>query len=228
MPKPGTIEACAPRTERASALCAGRRHCWTLRDFIADDEELLQTRAPKIRCQRHIRSIAPDRHDDAADARDVVSSIEGVPPSSEIGFEPAAEIHRQDKGHADIAHVSSDVTRRNVHATHEGQSEMAKVAANPATVVIAIEGGFRRIGMLIVEGDVIVHPIADGLGPGPARLDRTKQLPGDVGKLVHFAVTAGKQKRQHFVGQFFNGMLDRPGACASGKPLSSIIVSSEK
>jgi hypothetical protein len=42
----------------------------------------------------HIGRVAPPCHQNTADTGDVVPGIERVPPTAEVDFEPAAEIHR--------------------------------------------------------------------------------------------------------------------------------------
>src|SRR6185436_15708673 len=107
--------------------------------------------------------IAPHRHHDAPDAWDVVPGVKGVPAIAQVNFEPAAEIHRQNDRHADISHVAGDVTCRDVQAPAKSEREMAEIAANSFAALVNIEGRFGGIGEVIAEGDVFVHPGADGL-----------------------------------------------------------------
>src|ERR1700680_1589325 len=66
---------------------------------------------------RHIRRIAPPCDQHSADTRHVVSSIEGVPVTVDIGLEPGGEIHGTiGWRHADVAEVPGAVASRNVHA----------------------------------------------------------------------------------------------------------------
>ena len=46
--------------------------------------------------------------------------------------------------------------------------EVREVAADAGPVVEAAAGGAQRVGVLIVEGDVIVHEVDDRLHPRPA------------------------------------------------------------
>ncbi len=136
---------------------------------------------PKFVVDGDIGGVAAAGHDDAADARDVVPGVEGVPAAAEIDFEPAAEIHRQHDRHADVAHVAGDVARGDVHAAAEGDGEMTEIAADAARIVVNVERGFGGIGEVVAKGDVVVHPIADGLDARPAGRGGAEELPGDVG-----------------------------------------------
>ena len=75
---------------------------------------------PKLVVMRDVGGVAAARHQDAADAREVVAGVEGVPAAAEIDFEPALEIHRRRVGrHADVAEIAGAIARRNVHAAAE-------------------------------------------------------------------------------------------------------------
>ena len=67
------------------------------------------------------------------------------------------------------------------------------------------------IGELIAKGDVLVHPLADRFRARPSRRGIAKELPGDVGKLVDFAVATGQEERQRVVRQICNRLLSRAG-----------------
>ena len=88
---------------------------------------------------------------------------------------------------------------------------MAVVAANAARIVVNVERGLGGIGELVAKSDVVMDPAADRLGAGPAGSGVAEELPGDVGQLVDFAVTAGEKKRQRVVRQLFDRMLDGVG-----------------
>ena len=69
---------------------------------------------------RNIRRVATSRDDNPADAWDVVARIEGAPLALEEHFDPGAEIHRVDDGHADVAEMAVDIARGDVEAAAEG------------------------------------------------------------------------------------------------------------
>ena len=65
------------------------------------------------------------------------------------------------------------------------------------------------MGVLIAEGDVVVHEVDDRLHPRPARRRVAEQRPGDVGELVGLAIAARHQIEQQFVRQLVDRQLLR-------------------
>ena len=51
------------------------------------------------------------------------------------------------------------------------------ITANTFAIAINFQRALLWIGEVITKGDVIMHPIADCLHPGPARKRRTKKPP---------------------------------------------------
>src|ERR1039457_4640235 len=88
-------------------------------DFVTNDKELLEGGPTEIRRERHIGGIASDSHNDTADARDVVPSIESIPAVAQIGLEPAAEVHWKNERHTDVSHVPNDVKGRGVYSAQK-------------------------------------------------------------------------------------------------------------
>ena len=86
---------------------------------------------------------------------------------------------------------------------------MGEIAADAAGIVVNVEGGFERISEVITKGDVIVDPIANGLNPWPPKRGRTKKLPGDIGELVDFAITARQKERKRIARQILDLVLRR-------------------
>ena len=113
--------------------------------------------------ERNIGRVASARDDDSADARDIVARIKRVPLTIQENFDPGAEIHGVDDGHADVAEMAVDVARGNVEAATEGQREMSEVAADANALVERLERGPGRARLLIVELYVLMHEIADRL-----------------------------------------------------------------
>src|ERR1700731_1415248 len=200
----GRTPECAEssRSMTSGAKLRRRRH------FVADDEEFRQGSAAEVGGERDIGGIPTDGHDDAADAGNIVPRIKGIPTAAKEDFEPTAEIHGQHDWHTDVAHVTGDVARGNVHATAEGEGEMAEIAADAARIIVNVERGFGGIGEMVTKRDVVVDPIADRLDAGPARGGRTEELPGDVGKFVDFAVSAREKEGKRFAREIFKRMLD--------------------
>src|ERR1700674_439837 len=186
------------------------------RHFVADDEEFLQNSAAEVGRERYIGSVPADGHDDAADAGNVMPGIEGIPTAAKIDFEPAAEIHGEHERHTDVAHVTGDVARGNVHATAKGEGKMAEIAADAAWIIVNIERRFGGVGEVVTKSDVVVHPIADGLDARPAGSGRAEKLPGNIGKLVDFAVAAREKKGKRVARQLLNRMLDGVGTLCVG------------
>src|SRR5581483_11571785 len=125
-----------------------------LNHLIRYHHELLQLHPPEARGQRDIGGIAAGGHQDAADARHVVTGIEGVPFAGEPGLVPAGEIHRGRLGrNADVAHIAGAVARGDAHAATEGDREMGEVAANAALLLVDVMRRFHVMRMLIPERD---------------------------------------------------------------------------
>src|SRR4051794_16502711 len=69
---------------------------------------------------RHVGGVAALRDQHAADARNVVAGVEGVPAAADIGFEPAGEVAGGPGfWHADVAEIAGAIARWNVHAAAE-------------------------------------------------------------------------------------------------------------
>ena len=62
----------------------------------------------------------PRADDDSSDPRNIIARIEGVPLTLQENFDPGAEIHRVDDGHADVAEMAVDIARGDVEAATEG------------------------------------------------------------------------------------------------------------
>ena len=101
--------------------------------------------------ERNIGRVASARDDDSADARDIVARVERVPLAFQENFDPGAEVHGVDDGHADVAEMAVDVARGNVEAATEGQREMSEVAADANALVERLERGPGRARLLVVE-----------------------------------------------------------------------------
>ena len=147
---------------------------------------------------------------DAADPRVIVPGVEGVPLAGEIDLKPAGEIHRRRiPGNADVAHVAGAIARRDVHATAERQRQMCKIAADAGALLVDVMRGFHVVGVLVAEGDVIVHEADDRLHAQPAGRRVAEQRPGDIGELVGLAIAARHQILQHFIRQLIDRKLLR-------------------
>ena len=127
----------------------------------------------------------------AADPPLIIGLLDVVPPTAYMGLKPAAEIHRQNYGHAAGSHVAGGIACRNIHAAKKRDREMAEITADAASVIVAIESGLLVVREMITKSDVLMHPIANRLGACPTGRRRAEEFPRDVGKLVDLAIAAG-------------------------------------
>src|SRR5271154_6236695 len=125
--------------------------------------------------------------------RGIAARIEGVPLAFQENFDPGAEVHRVDDGHADIAEMAIDVARGDVEAATEGQREMCVVAADADALVERLERRPGRARLLVVELDVLMHEIANGLHAAPSRRARAEHIPGGLAQSIGFAVAAAHE-----------------------------------
>ena len=65
--------------------------------------------------------------------------------------------------------------------------------------------------MLVAEGDVPIHEIADRLHTPPTRRRLVEQLPGDLRQPIGFAVAATEKVEQRIRGKLLHRGLARPG-----------------
>lgn len=78
---------------------------------------------------------------------------------------------------------------------------MCVVTANASALVVGLPRALASPRVLVAELDVLVHEIADGLDPRPARLRLAEQAPSLLGQSIGFAVAAAEQEDQRFLGQ---------------------------
>src|SRR5258706_15378415 len=100
----------------------------TLHDLISPDFKADQGVWPEGLGDWNVCGIAALGDQDAADPRNVVARIEGVPAAADKGFEPAGEIPRGvGRRHADVAEIARAIPRWNVQAAaeREGQGRVA-------------------------------------------------------------------------------------------------------
>ncbi len=114
--------------------------------------------------------IATTRDQDPSDAGHVVPRIEGMPVAVHVRLEPRGKVHRAiRRQRADVAEVAGAVARGNVHAPAEGDREMRVVAADALPLREHLPRRSRRAGVRVVERDVVMHVVANGLHPQGAR-----------------------------------------------------------
>src|SRR5260370_42281226 len=86
---------------------------------------------------------------------------------------------------------------------------MGEVAAHAASFTENIHRCLGGARVLIAEGDVVVHEIADRLHPAPARQRRTEYGPRRVRQTVGLAITAAEQEDQALVREVRDRLLRR-------------------
>jgi hypothetical protein len=84
---------------------------------------------------------------------------------------------------------------------------MGEVAANPSPLDIRVEGGFAGMRMLVAEGDVLVHKVANGLDQSPPFAHLAELRPGDVRQAIGLAIAAAKQIDKSVDGKRVEGRL---------------------
>src|SRR5258706_16113036 len=103
----------------------------TLHDLIRPDFKADQGVWPEGLGDWNVCGIAALGDQDAADPRNVVARIEGVPVAADIGLEPAGKIPRGvGRRHADVAEIAGAIARWNVHAAAERDCQVRVVAAD--------------------------------------------------------------------------------------------------
>ena len=157
--------------------------------------------------ERNIRCVAASRDNDPANPRHIVARIECPPRAVEEHFDPGAEIHRIDHGHANIAKMAVDVARRNVEAAAQRHREMGEISANAYSLVERLERSSGRSRLQIVELDVLMDKIANRLHASPPRRDGAEHIPSSLAQLVRFAISAPHEVEQALVGQVRDGNL---------------------
>src|SRR6202034_895164 len=118
-------------------------HRRDLRHLVGVDLKTGERVEPERGRDRDVGRVAAARHQNAADARNVMARIERVPAIAEINLEPGGEIHRRlVRRDADVGEISGAIARRTVHAAAERDGEMGKVAADAAAFLVRLPGAF--------------------------------------------------------------------------------------
>jgi hypothetical protein len=135
---------------------ARRRH------LLGEDLEAGELARAERGYDRDVGGIASARHQDAADARLVMTRIERVPTAAEIDLKPSAEIHRRRIGrYTDVAEIARAIARRNVQATAERDRKVGEIPTHPAPLGKCVPRGLGRTRMLITERNAIMDIVAD-------------------------------------------------------------------
>jgi hypothetical protein len=102
-----------------------------------------------------------------------------------------------------------DAASGDVEAATEGEREMSEVAADADALVERLERRSARARLQIVEFDVLMHEIADGLHTPPSRRERAEHITSRPDQSVGFAMAAAYEIDEAFVGQVGGGNLPR-------------------
>ncbi len=180
-------------------------------DLVGFDEEVGEVGDAEAGGDGDVGGVAAGGHEDAADARDVVAGVHGPPAVIEEDLVPGGEVAGAGVGDADVAEVAGDVAGGDVHGAAEGDGEVLEVAADADAFGEDVEGGLGGAGGHVVEGDVVVDPVADVDGARPAGGGGAEEVVGDGAHLVDLAVAAGEQELEGVGGQIADGCLDGLG-----------------
>jgi len=78
--------------------------------------------------------------------------IKCEPPAPKIDLHPSTKIHRiRNRGNANVAEVTGDITRWDIHAAAKSNREVFEVPADPDPLSESVERSARRSCFLIVE-----------------------------------------------------------------------------
>ena len=84
---------------------------------------------------------------------------------------------------------------------------MREVAAHAPAFLERLPRRSRRSGVLVVEGDVVMDVVADGLDAARAGGRVAEQVPRDAGQPIGLAVSAAEQEDERLLGQIFHRVL---------------------
>ncbi len=170
-------------------------------DLIGLHIEVCEVAAAEAGRDGHVSGVAAGRHQDAAIARIVVACVHVPPAAIQPDLVPGAEVAGAGIRHADVADVAGDVARGDVHAARERDGKVLIIAADADALGEDVHGGLGGARGFVVEGDVRIHPIADGRGQRPTGSHVPKEIVCDAAKAVDLAVAAGQQKLERLGGQ---------------------------
>ena len=181
-------------------------------NLIGPNPETLQHVGPERRGDRDIGRIAASRHQNPAHPRHIVARVENVPAAADPGLKPPREIAwGERRWRSNIAQVAGAISRRNIQATAEGDGKMCVVAANAGPFVESLRGAAGRAGVLVVEGDMVMNIIADGLHARVPWSRAAEELPSRLGQQIGLAIAAAQQEHEGFFGQILHGVLPGGG-----------------
>jgi hypothetical protein len=166
-------------------------------NLFGDNAKIFEKMLPEHHGDRNVARVASTSDQDAPNPAAVMPRIEGMPVSAKIGFEPGAEIHwigiSRD---ANITQVARGVACGDIHAAAQGNRKMGKIAADANPLAKTIERGAIGASFQIIEAEMAMDEVANGLHLSPSSGNGAEGLPGEVHQLaVDFTVTARQDKR---------------------------------
>src|SRR5207249_1548040 len=96
---------------------------------------------------------------------------------------------------ADVGHVTDTIARRDVQAAAERDRQVCEVTTNAVALYVCFGRGSGGAGVLVAEGDVVVHEVADGLHPRPAERRMSEEAPSLIGEAIGLTVAAAEQEQ---------------------------------
>ena len=99
-------------------------------------------------------------------------------------------------------------TRARRHAAAKRDGEMSEITADAGLVDVSAVRSPLRIGVLIVEGYMVVHEVTNRLNSAPSGRRRSELGPSKITETIGLAITAAEQKHQRVVRQIIDTMLN--------------------
>ena len=166
-------------------------------NLFGGNPKILEKMLPERHRDRNVARVVPTSDQDAPNPATVMPGIKGMPVPAKIGFEPGTEIHWIGiSRHANITQIARGVARGDIHAAAQGNRKVGKIAADANALAKAFERGAIGASFQIIEAEMAMDEIANGLHPCPSSGSRAEGLPGEVKQLaVHFTITTRQDKR---------------------------------
>ena len=105
--------------------------------------------------------------------------------------------------HSDVGKVAGDIAGRQIERPTQPDPEMGEVPTHTDAPFEHACGGVGRRPTGVVEFDLLVDPVADGLDLRPPWFDRAELGPGNVDETVRLAIAAGQQELQTRIRKLF-------------------------
>src|SRR5216683_733787 len=140
-------------------------------NFVGPDGHRAKFSCPERRDHRHIERIATPSNQHPTDPPGVVAGIERPPTVAQPHLHPGGKIHRLRRHrNVDVGQVAEHVASRDAHRSAEGYREVREVSTDSGAIVEDVESGRQWIARAVLELEVVVDPVADGLHTRPAWL----------------------------------------------------------